>query len=923
MRLPAKPHTLFFLLAILLLIAPEAAHAQLNFFSPVPGDKSIQQFLRPLFGSLFGGGASTFEQVIGLFNGAVLTIGGILVAYTLVAGTMQTAHDGEMLGKRWSSMWIPIRTAMGVSLVVPINGGYCVAQMIVAWMVMQGVGLADMVWSQYTGLSFTAQGMNPTSPLPAVEDLARGLLRSHVCMAAHNQISTRAGETSNLYSVTTEQSGMLFGNPTQLKAECGAVSYRFSESIVVSSGPADPFGVSIDQSTLQQIATAVNQAHITATGVMSGQMQAIAQGIVNGTPTSAATLGQFQTAIENYQRSVTQAAANSAQSNGSFAQLAQSAGQDGWIMAGAWFMRAVSLQDAVSTRVSQTPNVSAPSNFNSSQEQIKHFYARMESFLAYTPNQFGISNEAAARNDGGSEGLGLMQPIKRYISDKVLSLVKLIAERDPARHPLMSLKDFGDWVMTVSMSAMAGGLVLLTGLGTMVVGTGNTAGPMMWGNLLMLFFVPLFAFGAGIAIYLPFVPFLLFFGAAIGWLLIVAEAIIAAPMWAVMHLSPNGDDLMGSAKQGYMLILGLMLRPALMIFGLICSLLAVEVVIRVFNYVFFPTMKATMGDSFVGLGSLIAMVGIYFGTMVSLFHKLFGLIHLVPDQIMRWIGGDSSNLGHTAQEIQGRGQSQMGAAIGGLTAGGQQAGSLASNYRQQTAANLQNRLQAQQTAMQEKASALSTSNDAIGAMAGANAKRAQADDSGSPAEHVASLGENMAAYETNAATAQNFADKANKLENLSGQEKAQHPLYGKAAGEQGAQNLARDIAEYKGLASKHSGIADTAANNARKDLDAIEGIAQSRAAAGDMKGADSAAMAGRDASNMIAASRLGGHSSFADASARADGFQKMHQNFSAAASAPAPAQQTQEQNLQFPTLDGQGSGGPSDQPPPQTGRESA
>lgn len=72
-------------------------------------------------------------------------ISGALAAYTLIAGTMQTAHDGEMLGKRWSSMWLPIRVTLGTAAVVPAVG-YCVAQMFAAWMVIQGIGMADQVW---------------------------------------------------------------------------------------------------------------------------------------------------------------------------------------------------------------------------------------------------------------------------------------------------------------------------------------------------------------------------------------------------------------------------------------------------------------------------------------------------------------------------------------------------------------------------------------------------------------------------------------------------------------------------------------------------------------------------------------------------------------------------------------------------------
>ncbi len=72
-----------------------------------------------------------------------------LAAYTLIAGTMSTAHDGEMLGKKWSSMWLPVRTALGTAMILPAAGGFCAAQVMVLWMINQGVGLADTIWNTY------------------------------------------------------------------------------------------------------------------------------------------------------------------------------------------------------------------------------------------------------------------------------------------------------------------------------------------------------------------------------------------------------------------------------------------------------------------------------------------------------------------------------------------------------------------------------------------------------------------------------------------------------------------------------------------------------------------------------------------------------------------------------------------------------
>ena len=50
---------------------------------------------------------------------------------------------------------------------------------------------------------------------------------------------------------------------------------------------------------------------------------------------------------------------------------------------------------------------------------------------------------------------------------------------------------------------------------------------------------------------LPNMPFIIWIGCITGWVLLVIEAIIAAPLWAIMHLHPSGDDLTGRGGNGY------------------------------------------------------------------------------------------------------------------------------------------------------------------------------------------------------------------------------------------------------------------------------------------------------------------------------------------------------------------------------------
>lgn len=67
-------------------------------------------------------------SMFGVFNSAVLALGGIIIMYTLMVSTMNTAHEGQMLGQKWSSIWIPLRSTFGLALLIPKASGYCMMQ---------------------------------------------------------------------------------------------------------------------------------------------------------------------------------------------------------------------------------------------------------------------------------------------------------------------------------------------------------------------------------------------------------------------------------------------------------------------------------------------------------------------------------------------------------------------------------------------------------------------------------------------------------------------------------------------------------------------------------------------------------------------------------------------------------------------------
>lgn len=121
-----------------------------NIFHIDAADKSIY-YLSQIFGSVgsvLPGTQSVFMSSLFLaINTIALTVGAVIVVYTTVVGLMMTAHEGEFLGKKWSGLWVPIRMVAGVASLFPAASGYSMIQVVIMWIIVQGVGAADTLWS--------------------------------------------------------------------------------------------------------------------------------------------------------------------------------------------------------------------------------------------------------------------------------------------------------------------------------------------------------------------------------------------------------------------------------------------------------------------------------------------------------------------------------------------------------------------------------------------------------------------------------------------------------------------------------------------------------------------------------------------------------------------------------------------------------
>ena len=81
-------------------------------------------------------------------------------------------------------------------------------------------------------------------------------------------------------------------------------------------------------------------------------------------------------------------------------------------------------------------------------------------------------------------------------------------------------------------------------------------------------------------------PFLFFFFAVGTWVKTIFEAMVGVPLWALAHIKIDGEGLPGDAAgSGYFMILEILLRPIMVIFGLIAAMIIFVTQVRILHLI--------------------------------------------------------------------------------------------------------------------------------------------------------------------------------------------------------------------------------------------------------------------------------------------------------------------------------------------------
>ena len=608
----------------------------------------VDEASRDLFDLLRGGDGggnaayAALGQMVGYFNAGVLVLVGVLLIYHTAAGVMDTGRTGRLGFGGWEI----VRIVTSVALLVPLPGGPSGGQHIVLDLAGVGGDFAQSVWNPFAGTILGSASVSPPKPSTrGREVLMADLLVVEVCREllggdlSTNRVSTRTGgEVIWRYRARVGRSGY------DVRSHCGEV--RFSgQDLEGGRGEvarAHLEGMEAARVVLEPIARVLAEPY--KQGVRYGEpmdWSGVQRGIEGAVEAYAGIVNaRVEAASKRYQEETVREGQRERVAKGS------------WTTAGSVFFRVAERIGRFNWTVVSAPEVTSPM-LGLRFKDKKGFKALMQ-----ISEDVGtaVGSPASAIGDRapqeGSAGGGMGSVLSEFVYAAFFSFESVLDVE--GENPISELSAIGHNMITAVLSSTG---ILMTAATVSNLGDVQALGfslkadlfeatwPVIDGLVTMVLMALLIG-GAILAYLVPALPFIRFLFGLLVWILAVVEAFIAMTVWlAAQTARGQGNGLTTNSTVGGLVTLaGVVLRPPLMILGLIIGYLVFTVVIEFFNEIWLTQMKQSTSEEGPGLIRYAVFVALYVMIAYGLLNASLKLIESLPDSVMNWIGGRASGM---------------------------------------------------------------------------------------------------------------------------------------------------------------------------------------------------------------------------------------------------------------------------------------
>ena len=672
--------TVFIGLGIAGLLSEPAAAQTIDRGLFAGADRATRDVLAFL-GDIGAGRSSVLGDMLFVFNGGVLALAGFLLVWHTVAGTLDTAREGRF----GFGAWEVVRIVAAVALMAPLPGGMNGAQHAVVGLAHLGGDFANAVWEPFSEEAL-GEG-EPIVPRPREAVWRAAIARTLIletCRYAANGSAARAGDAPYIELREAAEAYKSPGTSRVRRIEARILHYDGAGRGM----PGDLCGAIRFAGLAAEGARGIPaEGHRDALAGLLPEIRAVAADLaahyVAGSPAYGRPLPDLDVLLEGrglaerYAGVLDAALARAATEER--AELARVVAEDAkaasWMSAASFFNTIAHRTGLFQAAAHNIPGVSLPPPSlgqwaPAADAAVKGLTTALVQSRGYQPMLFSAAASGAAALPASDGGGGMAAGLMEFIDlDSVI-----VAD---SGNPIADLASLGHGLMNAALAAMTALMGAAAGSGLLesvpFVGKGLDMFESVWqvadGFVSTVLGLLLMA-GAVLAYLLPALPFIRFLFAILGWIVTVVVAVLAVTVFAAAHVTRgDGNRLATQATRlGWLFLPGLILRPPLMLFGLIVGYFVFLAGIGLFNEVWLPQMRDAGASGGLGPIGFLAMLTLYVMIAYGLMNASFKLIDLLPSAVLDWIGGRGSTGEDGGERVGGAAAGAI-SRVGGLRIG--------------------------------------------------------------------------------------------------------------------------------------------------------------------------------------------------------------------------------------------------------------
>lgn len=619
-----------------------------------------QTALNPL--SLFtnpAGDGTILSLIFMYLNVGLLTLGSIYLSYKTLAAATQTAHDGEFIGKAFHTVWVPIRVTTGIMSLLPIAGGWNALQIVMLWVGLLGAGLGNMTWevvvNEWSSGRATQAATQQNAPDgDSIKD-GETIFKIVLCDTAKTLNGNPAGAWQ----------GSALGGTYYDSPGCGVIKIKDSPKPQTSTPGNGNLQQQINAIALSETRSLVVALKEQALTYVTLEKEALATAGTGKGPDAIVSpipmLIAVKSAINAYgvalkQKTNAVAAADPAVTDGIMSIMKASAKEYGFTSAGSFYSVFAGAQAKINAAVDIAGLASASFTLDLGSPDITPSF--LPTLYLRIEQADKVNNADQTKNGDPGTADGAFAMLKEHIGlsygESIINyFIGPNATSGSGSDPtLIGLKNTADKMVYLG----AGGLTAVGVVQGLKDGAEDvplvgkfakaaTGAVTPWLEMAKTVFEISMAFFLMMSIYLPLVPYIVFIGQVLEWLVSVIIGVCAAPFLAFAHFDTDGEGLGQRTQYGYTFMLSSFIRPIMLILSFVFASAVIEVAISFLSKTYMFAVADAQANSMTGLFSVIGLIALYLILAVGLINTACSLMWILPDAILKFMGADGGNLG--------------------------------------------------------------------------------------------------------------------------------------------------------------------------------------------------------------------------------------------------------------------------------------